>query len=369
MGSTGGAEVEDPAACSWVHPLPLEFPDRSSLLRSDDLLVWYGWSVDEALLVIRGVDAVTGVEVFNHTSSLDVPPRAGTVAGGRLFIPVGDQILAFDLTTHALSDSGYVHSPAGVSEPLSQVVYRALTTLDSGDIIAVMQSSGEFGGSQLNWARYGDAPQPLWRHDVDNQYGATEAAWTNTLIADEGPFHIISGMYQAFGGFDGPYMPYPWGRRFDSTTGEPLDGLFGEFESSGENYAHIFSCMGFVEDNVLATITSLTPSVYALEYPDPPYLGILDLWSPEGDRLSTQQLPGGFCSFGRHPDVGSFIRVTSLSDDDANVSNVLRLHADGSTVQVVEDTIRRLGNVVVSPDSSIALLQWDPASICRVEVD
>ena len=313
------------------------------------------------------MDALTGEQLFidEFVHDTDVSPAA--VAGEEILIASGGQILSFSLATHTLSDSGYVPSMQGVEESFFEVIYDSVAILDSGDIIAVMKSDG-WAGPQLHWARYADAPEPVWRTDFDNMFGTIEAATPTTLLADEGPFYVISGMFYAYSGFGGLWMPAPGSQRFDSATGEWIDSVFGEFESN-EAYAHAFGCMSFIEDDILATVTSLFPSPAGVGNPEPPYLGLLQRWSPQGDLLSTQVLAGGGCDFDLHPDIGNYLTVV-FRDENADIySQVHRLEPDGSTVQVVEDTLRPFADLAVNADHSLAILQHAPATICRIELD
>lgn len=241
--------------------------------------------------------------------------------------------------------------------------------MSSGDIIAVIESQGFIGGSQLHWARFADGPEPVWRVDVDNQFGASEASHPTFLMAHEGAFQGISGMRYAYNGFGGgAWMPSPGARRFDLSTGEVFDYFFSEFESN-INYAHVFSCMAPLTDDVLVTVVArwVHPGSIDTTPPSPP--AFLQLWSHEGDLLSTQDLPGGGCRVGQLPGVGNFLALGYFDEQDDYFSYVVRIEPDGATTQVVDDTHRFFRGLVVGEDNSLAILQHASASVCRVELE
>ncbi len=367
-GSTTGSEYDDVAGCNWIHELPIEYPAYSMLYGVEDTLVWVAWSEDESRLVVERLDAATAEQLSVDDFFHDVEVNSTTVSGNELFIASGSQILVYDLQAQTLSDSGYVPTISGADEYIYDPIYDGVTALSSGDIIAVIESQG-FIGSQLHWARFAEGPEPVWRVDVDNQFGATEASYPTLLMAHEGAFQGISGMRYAYNGFGGgAWMPAPGARRFDLSTGEVFDYFFSAFESN-INYAHIFSCMAPLTDDVLVTVVArfVHPGSIDGSPPSPP--AFLQLWSPEGDLLSTQDLPGVSCRVGQHPGVGSFLALGYSDEQEDHVSSVVRIEPDGATTQVVEDTHRFFHGLVVGEDDSLAILQHAPASVCRVELE
>jgi hypothetical protein len=330
-------------------------------------LVWLAWSEDESRLVLERIDAVTAEQLSYDEFFHDTEVTSSAVSGDEIFIASGPQILVFDLQTHTLSDSGYVPTITGAKEYIYNHIFNRVAALDSGDIIAVSESDG-FAYPQLHWARFSDGPEPVWRVDVNNQFGASEASTPRKLMTHEGAFQGINAMSYAYNGFSGNgWMPSPGSRRFDLSTGEVLDSVFSDFESN-VNYAHVFSCMAPLTDDVLVTVVwrFLHPGSIDPTPPSPP--AFLQLWSPDGTLLSTQDLYAGGCRVGQHADVGTFLTLGNFNEFDEYFSHVLRVDPDGATTEVVENTHRSFGGVVVGADHSLAILQREPASVCRLEL-